>query len=74
MLAEPEKALLDFWHLKKGPWGKARMEEMRFQNRTAVDQAKLEEYARRYESPRLFQAAQVWHSLIDEETEGAVDL
>ena len=74
MLAEPEKALLDFWHMNKGPWGKARMGEMRFQNRNAVDQAKLEEYAGRYKSPRLSQAAQVWRSLADEEIEGAVDL
>jgi len=29
-VAEPEKALLDLWHLEKGFWGRARMEEMRF--------------------------------------------
>ena len=74
MLAEPEKALLDFWHLNKGPWGKARMEEMRFQNRKAISRPRLQEYARRFGSPRLAQAAQVWRTLIDEETEGAVDL
>ncbi|MBN1863437.1 MAG: hypothetical protein JW808_00905 [Victivallales bacterium] len=31
LLAEPEKALLDFWYLEKGDWGESRLEEMRLQ-------------------------------------------
>lgn len=53
LMAEPEKALLDLWHLEKGLWDEVRMEGMRFQNRDLVNMEQLKGYARRYDSPRL---------------------
>ena len=41
VIAEPEKALLDMWHLEKGVWGQERMSEMRFQNTEAINADKL---------------------------------
>jgi len=74
LLAEPEKALLDHWHLGSGTWNVDRMEAMRFQNREAVDPARLARYAERFESPRLLRAAKVWTDLASVEREGTVEL
>ncbi len=74
VIAEPEKALLDFWHLKKGKWSKERMVEMRFQEAGLVDRAKLNEYAERCGSPRLLKAASLWCEVVDSEQEGTIEL
>ena len=42
LLADPEKALLDLWHLEKGEWSVSRMIEMRFQGFEMVIPEKLE--------------------------------
>ncbi len=68
-IADPEKALLDHWHLHPGEWSPARMEEMRFQNRENVDPKKLEAYGRRF-SPRVRRAVATWKSATDPEEEG----
>jgi predicted transcriptional regulator of viral defense system len=73
-VAEPEKALLDFWHLSTGEWGENRMVEMRFQNWEAVDQGKLGEYAERFRSPRLRRAARLWCEVAASEQQGWVKL
>lgn len=52
-IAEPEKALLDFWHLQHGEWTDARLTEMRFQNTEQLDFEKLTRYAIKWASPRL---------------------
>lgn len=52
-IAEPEKALLDFWHLQHGDWTEARLIEMRFQNTEQLDFEKLDHYAEKWASPRL---------------------
>lgn len=65
LLADPEKALLDLWHLGKGEWTPERMGEMRFQNVELVDNDRLAEYADRFNSPRLFRALEVWMDLED---------
>jgi predicted transcriptional regulator of viral defense system len=57
LLADPEKALLDFWHLSAGPWTADRLWEMRLQNRDLLDMEKLERYAVKFGSPRLLKAA-----------------
>lgn len=72
-LAEPEKALLDLWHLEKGAWNRARMLEMRFQGFDLVDSDRLRGYAERFRSPRVTAAAAVWLSLGQEE-EGGLEL
>jgi predicted transcriptional regulator of viral defense system len=74
MLADPEKALLDLWHLGKGEWCEERMEAMRFQNRDAVDRDRLERYAGLFESPRLLRAVKVWSESAEIEREGTAEL
>ena len=74
LLAEPAKALLDFWHLTSGPWTIARMVEMRFQNFAVVNQEVLREYAARFSSPRLLRATDVWCELAEAEQEGGAAL
>ncbi len=64
LMAQPEKALLDLWHLEKGAWTAVRMEAMRFQNVELVDVKKLRGYAERYASPRLVSAARVWGAIL----------
>jgi len=74
LLAEPEKALLDMWHLGKGKWEKIRMTEMRFQNFDAISIAKLRRYAVRFDSLRLVKAVDVWETFARSEREGTVEL
>ena len=74
LLAEPEKALLDLWHLEKGAWDDGRMEEMRFQNVELVSVKKLRQYAHRFDSPRLRAAAGVWSRVCGSGPEGTVEL
>lgn len=70
VIASPEKALLDFWHLARGEWTHNRMAGMRFQNMNIIDQIKLQEYADAYRSPRLRHAAALWCSMAEDEEEG----
>lgn len=72
LLAEPEKALLDFWHLESGLWNNDRMMEMRFQNVEIVDVNKLADYAERFTSPRLKTAVGVWLERTQAEQKGTV--
>jgi len=74
MLATPEKALLDYWHLNTGPWTPARMAAMRFQQAEQVDRTALKQAAERFNSPRLFRAVTVWSHCIDAEQHGSVEL
>jgi predicted transcriptional regulator of viral defense system len=69
-IAEPEKALLDLWHLEKGPWDRLRMAAMRFQAFEMVDPQRLEEYAGRFRSARLESAVRVWLELSAQQDEG----
>ena len=73
-MATVEKALLDFWHLSKGPWTPVRMAGMRFQNFDVVKPRRLEEHARRFRSPRLVVAVGVFNALAREAAEGTVAL
>ena len=74
MLADPEKALLDLWHLAPGPWTVERMAGMRFQNTEIANPVRLGEYAVRFGSPRLRRAADVWRLLAVTEREGVEEL
>ena len=74
LIAEPEKALLDLWYLESGDWSQVRMREMRFQNTEVVDSSRLNDYAERYQSPRLAKVAKLWVTLADREQEGMVEL
>ena len=74
LLAEPEKALLDLWHLGKGRWTQERMGAMRFQNQDIVDQARLVRYAAVFDSPRVRHAAGTWSELARTDREGTLEL
>lgn len=73
-IAEPEKALLDHWHLTAAEWTAERLEEMRYQNMASVDAARLREYATRFRSPRLDRAVRRWLHLSEEDIKGMVTL
>lgn len=60
LVARPEKALLDHWHLSPGEWTTDRLAEMRYQNMSAVDHGRLQEYAARFKRPRLDRAVDRW--------------
>ena len=73
-VAEPEKALLDHWHLTAGEWTTERLAEMRYQNTQGIDAPRLQAFASRFRSPRLDRAVQRWLRLAKEEAEGTVTL
>jgi predicted transcriptional regulator of viral defense system len=72
LVARPEKALLDHWHLSAGEWTRDRLVEMRYQNIQAVDQRRLRDYAARFQRPRLHRAVERWAQLAAESEEGAL--
>jgi len=74
VIAEPEKALLDHWHLTPGEWTQERLEEMRYQHCQQVNKDKLQAYADRFQSPRLCRAVERWLPVIAEEEKGTVTL
>jgi len=74
LVAEPEKALLDHWHLTDGEWTALRLAEMRYQHFELVAPDRLQAYARRFSSPRLLRAATRWLALAADAEEGTVAL
>jgi predicted transcriptional regulator of viral defense system len=74
LVAEPEKALLDHWHLTPGEWTTERLEEMRYQHVAMVGADRLRDYAGRFQSPRLDRAVQRWLELAVEAERGTVTL
>jgi predicted transcriptional regulator of viral defense system len=74
LLADPEKALLDHWHLTPGEWTAERLREMRYQHVEKVSVGTLRRYAERFHSPRLLRAVDRWLTLTHEEKEGTVAL
>jgi predicted transcriptional regulator of viral defense system len=74
LVAEPEKALLDHWHLTEGEWTSQRLDEMRYQHVARVDAERLRLYAQRFRSPRLDRAVQQWLRLASEVEQGTESL
>lgn len=74
LIAAPEKALLDLWHILNGEWTTERMASMRFQNFEVVSRKKLDKYAELYQSPRLVRAVKNWRVYVKAETEGEKEL
>ncbi|MBM4320222.1 MAG: hypothetical protein FJ125_09730 [Deltaproteobacteria bacterium] len=69
LVAEPEKALLDHWHLSPGEWTLERLAEMRYQHLDQLTPAKLEAYAERFRRPRLRRAVErllLWASCAEQ--------
>ena len=74
LIAAPEKALLDFWHIEGGEWTAERMASMRFQNFEMVSLKKMGEFAELFHSPRLIRAIRNWQAYVKAEMEGAKEL
>jgi hypothetical protein len=74
VIAEPEKALLDHWHLTPGEWTQERLEEMRYQHCQQVNKEKLQAYAARFQSPRLNRAVEQWLTVTAEEEKGTITI
>ena len=74
VIATPEKALLDLFHLNSGEWDRPRMVEMRFQQGEGIDRRRLREYAQRMGKPRILRAVQVWLECCDAPDDDGVDL
>jgi predicted transcriptional regulator of viral defense system len=74
VVAEPEKALLDHWHLTPGEWTEARLAEMRYQHMDRIAEEKLHAYAERFRSPRLRRAVGRWLALAADAEKGTVSV
>lgn len=74
LVARPEKALLDHWHLSSGEWTRDRLFEMRYQNIEKLDCRRLQEYAARFQRPRLNRAVSSWLELEQDTAEVEVML
>jgi len=74
LIAAPEKALLDLWHIEKGEWTTERMAGMRFQGFDLVLSEQLVKYAEMYKSPRLMRAIGNWQSYVGMQMDGAREL
>ena len=70
LVAAPEKALLDHWHLAPGEWTNERLSEMRYQHMELVQAKTLTGYAERFTSSRLLRAAHQWLKMRENEKEG----
>lgn len=73
-VAEPEKAILDHWHLSEGAWTPQRLVEMRYQHLERLDSERLREYGRRMDSPRLSRAAELFFKQAAGAAEQGVEL
>lgn len=70
LIASPEKALLDYWHLHLGEWTDHRVREMRFQQTGLVDPGELTRGALRFGLPRLQRAVAAFLRVSAEDAEG----
>ncbi len=67
LVASPEKALVDDWHLSRGEWTTARLAEMRYQQTDLIHADRLRASVRRFNSPRLIRAAERWIAYVAHE-------
>lgn len=69
LVATREKALLDTWYGAGGEWTGPRHREMRYQNMDGVRPERLEEYMRRFDSPRMERAWRAFCRNLEQEPE-----
>lgn len=67
LVARPEKALLDLFHLLPGEWSKERLNELRLQNLEALDVQRMRGMAARVESPRILRAVANVATFVEDE-------
>ena len=70
LLATPEKALLDFFHLSRGEWTTERLGELRLAPISPLHWQGLETLAERLGSPRVKRALSRLARVLDEHDEG----
>lgn len=68
-VVEPEKALLDQWHLGSGEWTANRIRAAGYRNLQRIDPGKLLSYATRFNSPRIERASRQFLKLLPIEIE-----
>jgi hypothetical protein len=73
LIAAPEKALIDHWHLESGEWTAERMGEMRLDS-AVLDSVTLEQMVHRIGRPRLVRALGVWQQESREADSGEIEL
>jgi hypothetical protein len=69
MVADPEKAVLDYFYAQGGEWTAGRIEAQRLEG-DDLNLARLSEYAHAYNSPRVARAARRLAALMRKEQEG----
>jgi predicted transcriptional regulator of viral defense system len=74
IVAEPEKALLDHWHLTPGEWTTERLEQMRYQHVGLIQEDRLMGYAERFQSQRLDRAVKRWPEIATNDERGTLTL
>lgn len=72
MIATPEKALLDLWHLSRGEWTVERIGEMRFSRGESISSRKLSNLVDEIGKPRIRRAFESWQRVMAEESDGEV--
>ena len=70
MIANPEKALIDHWHLNSGEWDYDRLGGMRYQGFDLLDIERMRYHTDKFKSPRLNRALKNFLQLSSEEEEG----
>jgi predicted transcriptional regulator of viral defense system len=66
-IAEAEKAILDMVYLQAGGDNPAFLEELRLQHLNFLDVKKLQDFAQRFNSPKMTRASQIILTLIERE-------
>jgi len=74
VIASPEKALVDTWHLSPGRWTVERTREMRFAQGARVNAVKLEAIVNEIGKPRLVRAYELWRAVLGDDTAAEVEL
>jgi len=74
LIATPEKALVDYWHLEAGEWDDNRMREMRSARIDILDIKRLETIVEQSEKPRLFRAFKTWERITKAEIDGEIEI
>ncbi|MDJ0766234.1 MAG: hypothetical protein QNJ97_24845 [Myxococcota bacterium] len=74
MIATPEKALVDLWHLGVGEWTWEKMGEMRISKNNLLDMDRLFLLVDSIGKPRLYRAFEIFSAIADKEAKGEIAL
>ena len=74
LIATPEKALVDYWHLEPGEWDDDRIRETRSARVDLLDIKRLETVVLQYGKPRLLRAFKTWDRITRDEIDGEIEI